>query len=238
MYKYLPNFFQSSMYPFYKNVVSVSVVSALFLSGIGSILFEVPAISAEDEPSNNVPNSTILQSSFPIMQKTPTASASIVPQKQKLFRKWADRSEVLSGGQIRFTLRLQNTTQKTMRELSISDRFDPSLLKITSNLSSAAEEGNGHILWHVPVLMPGDVWEVSYVLHSENTVPHGATLSTIATLEGDMVAHISLEDRVQVIKVRVLAHLPKTGVSLDMFFMMFSTGILGLVVLGHRKLAL
>ena len=166
---------------------------------------------------------------------TPKVTKTVPVTKQVLFRKTAAAGEALPGGYIRYTLRVQNTLQKPVEGLTISDRYDPMQMQNDSQLPSPADTENGHIRWYVPLLMPGDVWEISYMLHVVDTVPHGAILATIATLEGDAVHLLSLEGRMQVVKVRILAELPKTGGALDQLFVFLSAGVLGLCALGQWR---
>ncbi len=156
-----------------------------------------------------------------IVRDTTTVSryGSSVKQ-QPLFRKTADRGEVFPGGSIRYTLTVHNTLNHPISNATITDRFDSEYLSLESldDASSVISQDGGQMVFRVPTLAVGEVWRTSYILRVSNNLPAGLSLSNIATIQGDDIREVSLNERVTTVQAEVMMRdVPRTGFGLDAF---------------------
>lgn len=130
-----------------------------------------------------------------------------------LFRKTADRGEVLPGGSIRYTLTVRNTLDHVISDAVITDRFDARYMSLEQYDAPHAllSQSNGSMRWKVPVLQPGESWQTSYTLSVDPKAPKGIDLSTVATIRGSDLEDVSLDDRVQTERSDIMEDFPQTG---------------------------
>lgn len=146
-----------------------------------------------------------------------------------LFRKTADRAEAMPGGQIRYTITVQNTLDHVVSDAVIVDKFDSRYLSLGQyDRGSLIAVAGDRLEWKVPVLKVGEVWQTSYVLAVSPNAPHGLPLENVATLRGADVSSASLTERVWTGKAGVITQFPQTGGAYDLYILQF----LALVALG------
>ncbi|HCI03693.1 TPA: hypothetical protein DE059_02080 [Candidatus Peribacteria bacterium] len=139
------------------------------------------------------------------------------PMNQKtLLRKVADRHEVRPGDTVRYSIYLKNTYDHPIRNVRIEDRIDSQFSEV-SDAQQGVMEGD-RIVWNVPVLNPGEGWEVHYTVRVFSNVPHGMEIANIVSVNGEGLESISLSERVRVGSVGVVTKMPKSGAPLDVIF--------------------
>lgn len=157
--------------------------------------------------------------------------------KQVLFRKGVDRSEVVPGGQIRYTLHVRNTLNHAISDAVIMDRYDGQFMSFVSTDSpgNLVRQGNGEMEWRVPVLAPGQSWQANYILHVSEDAPNAIDLNNVASITGRDVSGVALSERVRTVSTDVFTDFPTTGAGADAIIAM----LLGLVAtgsaIGHRR---
>jgi uncharacterized repeat protein (TIGR01451 family) len=162
---------------------------------------------------------TVVRESYEIGRVNPTM----------LFRKTADRAEAMPGGQIRYTITVQNTLNHVVSDAVIVDKFDSRYLTLGQyDRGSLIAVSDDRMEWKVPVLKQGEVWQTSYVLSVSPNAPHGLPLENVATIRGADVASASLTERVWTGKAGVITQFPTTGGSWDLYLLQ----LLALVALG------
>lgn len=139
-----------------------------------------------------------------------------------LFRKIADRAEVMPGGVIRYTVTMRNTLNSVISDAVIVDKFDGRFLTLSDyDASMLINVSNERIEWKVPVLKPGESWSTVYTLAVAANAPHGYPVENVATLRGVDVSSISLTERVWTGKTGVITQFPQAGASWDMYLLAF-----------------
>jgi len=153
-------------------------------------------------------------------------------ERSVLLMKTTDKKEVLPGGRIRFTIRVQNVLLRVINDAEVTERFDPSLLSVVES-GSAVMLGSGSMQWALPRLDPGEVWEHEYVLAAHASVEHGTVLNTITTITGTDIADGPLQDQVSITAISVLSALPTAGVATDLLFLISSLPLAMTVAVLH-----
>ncbi len=157
-----------------------------------------------------------------------------------LLRKGVDRSEVVPGGHIRYTLYVRNTLDHPIADAMIVDRFDAQYMSYVSTDSPGdlTKQMPGQLEWRVPVLQPGQTWQASYVLEVAPDAPNGFDLNNIASISGRDVSGVALSEKVRTVATAVFTDFPTTGFGLDTA-MALALGVLSLGITGiHRRLGI
>lgn len=160
--------------------------------------------------------------------------------KQVMFRKGVDRSEVVPGGDIRYTLYVRNTLDHTISDAVIMDRYDGQYMSFvsTDTPGSLVRQTSGEMEWKVPVLAPGQTWQASYILRVSEDAPNAADLNNVASISGRDVSGVALSERVRTVSTDVFTDFPTTGGAMDALIGL----VLGLAAIGsaagHRRLGI
>ncbi|HRH93799.1 MAG TPA: hypothetical protein PKV72_04700, partial [Candidatus Peribacteria bacterium] len=157
-----------------------------------------------------------------------------------LLRKGVDRSEVVPGGQIRYTLYVRNTLDHDISDAMIVDRFDAQYMSFagTDNRAALVKQAPGELQWQVPVLQPGQTWQASYTLEVAADAPNGFDLNNIASISGRDVSGVALSEKVRTVATAVFTDFPTTGFESDVA-MAAALAILSLGIVGiHRRFSL
>lgn len=149
-----------------------------------------------------------------------------------LLRKTADRDEVRPGERITYTVYLRNTTNQDLTNLFVEDRLDERFMAVVGG--ETGRKVGDRIVWDIPVLRPGEDWQVRYTVLVNPQTPHGETLLNVVTVTGDGLEKISLTERVQAGRIGVVRKLPPTGAGMDALFLLVS-GVLSLVPVAVRR---
>ncbi len=139
-------------------------------------------------------------------------------------QKAADRSEVLPGDVITYTLSIRNTLGRTIRNIKVNDRLEARTMTLVSGALDATRS-DGSLEWMIRELQPNEVWQRTYRVQIASTAPHGLSLSNIVSVSGADIASLSLTERVRTTQLGVLTAMPSTGAGLDTF----AAGFLGLI---------
>jgi uncharacterized repeat protein (TIGR01451 family) len=140
--------------------------------------------------------------------------------------KVADQREVQPGATVGFTVRLQNTTNQPWTNITITDKFDNTILRVVNSSDGAQLQEGGLIVWNIPSLAPGEVWSSHYTMQVHPRAPHGLTISNVVSAEGEGMENLALTERIITTGVGVVTNLPKSGAALDLLFVIVS-GMLG-----------
>ncbi len=176
-----------------------------------------------------VDQTTVSERNVKLADKTPER-----PQiRNTLLRKIADRHEVRPGDTVGYSIYLKNTYDHPIRNVRIEDRIDSQYSAIV-DAQQGVMEGD-RIVWNVPVLNPGEGWEVHYTVRIFQNVPHGMEISNIVSVNGEGLESISLSERVRVGAVGVVTRLPKSGAPLDTIFVSMMAVLSGIPTLWMRR---
>ncbi len=147
-----------------------------------------------------------------------------------LFRKTSDRNEAVPGGKIRYRLFIKNTLDHVISDASIVDRYNAAYLSLDSvdNPLSLVSNTDSQLTFAVPVLQPGESWQIGYTLSVAGNAPNGMDLDNVATLRGSDVSTASLTERVTTNQGGVFSDFPTTGAGTDAFIAL----MLGAMALG------
>ncbi len=129
-----------------------------------------------------------------------------------LFRKSADRAEVLPGDRITYTLYVRNNFGSTLTNVTVTDKFDPAELTLLS-VSDNAQVSPSSIRWIIPSLRPGESWEATYAVTVNPNIARGIRLSSSTTIAADQLASRTVANTVYTLRTTVMGATPKTGAS-------------------------
>ena len=158
----------------------------------------------------------------------------------RFFSKTSDRTEVLPGSRIRYTLTVRNIFNHTISDAKIVDRYDGKYLSLGDyeNGSALIAKSDGKMTWKVPTLAPGETWSTSYVLTVERKVPSGLDLANVATISGTGLESVSLTELVRTSSADVIPGLPKTGAGLDVLMGLMTMIMAAGATVAQRKLSI
>jgi uncharacterized repeat protein (TIGR01451 family) len=194
-----------------------------------------------DAPLGSVLTASVAADGYTDRDKTTVGDTSIVSnggERTVLFRKHADSAEAVPGSNIRYTLYVRNTLDHAITDAVIVDRFDSGYLALQSydQPQNLARNLNGEMQWRVPVLEPGQSWQVGYVLSVSRNAPNGLVLDNIASIRGSDLDQVSLVEKVSTNKGGVLREFPETGFGMDALLAMTLAAI-ALVTTGVQRKA-
>lgn len=155
--------------------------------------------------------------------------------RNPLFTNVSDAVNVVRGGTIHYTLTVQNVLLNTIKDATVSVRFDPAQLSAI-DLNGGTLIGDNRIQWKVPALQPGQVWKMTYAMRVSKTLPNGASITNVASLSGNDVGDSTLSDRVTVTTADVLVNLPATGGAFDLLFTLMTAPLAFAGMAAQRRL--
>ncbi len=121
--------------------------------------------------------------------------------------KTANTSEVFPGGIIEYTIRLKNTGNDTIEDLTIEDTLPPEVIVIDDG---DADDHNGNRLsWDINELDEDDTWTATYRVSVSTSAFPGQILRNEVCVESDDDDDI---DECESVTVAVIGNLPQTGV--------------------------
>ncbi len=191
----------------------------------GKLLATVDASGSKDSLNITVSDRTTVS----------TNTAQRPSRSSTLLRKVADRSEMLPGGTVRYTIMVQNVLLHVIDDAVVTDRFDPQFLSIADS-GNAQIVGQGEMQWKVPALQPGQRWETSYVLSISKNAPNGYIVKNIARITGTDVNDAAFSERVIITQTGVMTHLPATGAPFDILVGLFLSPLALATALVQRRL--
>lgn len=164
-------------------------------------------------------NPIVRGSSFVAMNTpTPLRHAPEDAMPRSIFQARTDAREVVPGGVLRLSAFVHNPYPRTLSGLSVSARLTPETSQIVRLSTGGAEVRPGRVLWQVPDLSPGESWTGRLALRLPATLPNGTDFRAVFSLDGQgPVQKLRLTERLASVHSTVLATLPKTGASLDVF---------------------
>ena len=118
--------------------------------------------------------------------------------------------EVSAGSTLTFRLTLENTSDTTLRNLTLEDRFDSSHLKILNKAGGTVEKNR--ISWRVPILHPKQVWRVNYSVEIGTNLPP-SPIETTAYVFGKDIEDMTSTYRLASSTITII-EMPATGVRL------------------------
>ncbi len=128
-----------------------------------------------------------------------------------LLKKTSNATRLQAGKEVRYTITVQNILLQTLTDITVTDRFDDVMLNI--NDAATGTPKPGELSWNIPLLAPGQQWQVTYVLQVDPAVtPTGAALNTVS-LTGEGLSDVPLTERVQALTLPLVDRLPTTGFS-------------------------
>lgn len=194
-------------------------VGSISVSDTTSIQYNVSSSSSSRSSSSSAANN---------------ASSSSASLNGVLFNKTADTAEAVHGGNVQYTLSVQNILLKPLENAIITDRFDGSILTV-DDAGGGTVISDGVLQWNIPTLQPGQEWQQSYVLKVTGALPQGTVLNNVATISGPGLDDITLQRKVVAVRTDIVNHLPSTGAANDLLFLLASMPLAG-VFAGAQKM--
>lgn len=186
----------------------------------GSRTLRVTGRVRSDAPLGERLRNTVSVKGYQSVDTTIVANAisgkGLAKQGNVLVRKHADRGEVRPGETVTYTVSVQNTTDRPVENVKVEDRMDSPYVRIM-NSDSGHATSNG-VTWTIPVLQPGQSWNVSYTAQIDYRAPHGVSIPNIVTVSGQGMDTISLTERIYTMQIGVISNLPPTGAAFDAIF--------------------
>lgn len=115
--------------------------------------------------------------------------------------KTADRSEANPGDEVSYTITIRNDTAETLRNIRVTDSFNPSQLSIFD--PNGGTMGNGSIQWTIDTLEAGQVRTIIYRGRLSSALRHGDTVRNDVSITGGVGASN---------EIRIVTRLPQTGI--------------------------
>jgi len=119
--------------------------------------------------------------------------------------KEASTREVFPGGTIDYTIRIENDSNETVRNIVITDQFDEDQLTIIDD-DDADENDDGELVWEIDELEEGESETIRYTAVLRSSVFPGSTVRNEVEVKGSG----NRKDDDSVI-VSVIGNLPQTG---------------------------
>ena len=127
----------------------------------------------------------------------------------------SNASEVIPGGNVRFTITIRNITRSTLHNVVINDRFNPSSLEITSIKDGGVIDGDT-MQWTVPEIFAGQTWTTTIEARAKDQLTAGDRIVLLAHATSDESdAQMYPEAWSSVVGVGI-AYMPQTGFRYDM----------------------
>ncbi|PIR53851.1 hypothetical protein COU75_03920 [Candidatus Peregrinibacteria bacterium CG10_big_fil_rev_8_21_14_0_10_42_8] len=145
--------------------------------------------------------------------KAPEPAHSDMPDARIL--QTSNLSEVIPGGNIRFTVAIRNLTRGTLHNIDVTDRFNPSSVEIFSLMDGGIIDGQ-NIQWNVPELFAGQVWTTTFEARAKDHLKAGDRIVLLAHAVSDEAdAALYPEAWSSVVGVGI-AYMPQTGFRYDL----------------------
>jgi len=126
----------------------------------------------------------------------------------------ANMSEVIPGGNIRFTISIRNITRATLHNVILNDRFNPSSLEILSMTNGGKIDGE-NMQWTAPEIFAGQTWTTTVEARVKDTLTAGDRIVLLAHATSDESdAKMYPEAWSSVVGVGI-AYMPQTGFRYD-----------------------
>ncbi|OGJ55891.1 hypothetical protein A3D88_04000 [Candidatus Peribacteria bacterium RIFCSPHIGHO2_02_FULL_52_16] len=175
-----------------------------------------------------------VQSSF--SSSSGTRSSTSTPVKDTVKRidlqHVVSQLEVLPGNEISVVLRVKNPTKSILRNLNVTEMFDPAQLSFEGTLPRDGTRNPGALHWKIDELTPQETWTVTLTGTTAATLKNGERINLTATVRSTNLARPAGK----VAGVDVVTGLPKTGGPVDQLFVIISS-ISGLALLRRWKRA-
>ena len=118
--------------------------------------------------------------------------------------KEASAAEVFPGGLIEYRLRIENTGDETISDITVTDKLPANVSVIDDG--DADENKSGRLEWEIDELEEGDTWTATYRVSVDVSAYPGEIIRNDVTVEADEL------DETESVTVSVIGNLPQTGV--------------------------
>ena len=130
-------------------------------------------------------------------------------------------SEVIPGGNMRFTISIRNITRSTLHNVALNNRFNPESLEITSITDGGTIQGE-NMQWTVPKIFAGQTWTTTVEARARDHLTAGDRIVLLAHATSDESdANMYPEAWSSVVGVGI-AYMPQTGFRYDMLLALFA----------------
>lgn len=143
---------------------------------------------------------------------TPAAPTETQPRNEQInVRVWNSfqQSETLAGNSALVTIGVRNISTSTIRNLTLSESFDPSQVDVAS-VPQGGTVFAQQITWNIPVIYAGQSWTATFPVTMKDTLQTGDTVQLIAHVSGSDIQSPRGELLSQVAAIGI-ATLPATG---------------------------
>ena len=107
---------------------------------------------------------------------------AIYPASDLDLTKSGEPNPVVAGGTLTYTLKAKNNNPFDLHEVVISDRLDDNLEFVESDPDAEFDPSQNRLVWRVPVLAAGEVWEATVTTRVKSGVEDGTVIDNEFTL--------------------------------------------------------
>ena len=189
-------------------------------------------IGGASSQSSSVSSSSSSSSS---VSSQPAPSRPVNPLRVSLT---SAAGEITAGATARMTVAVFNRGDSVLRNLTVDYRFDGAKLSVQG--ARGATMSPNQASWTIPSLAAGAKWEESFAVKADPALQNGTTLTSSVTVLGNDVSEVPASQRSASNQLSVIKMLPKTGVPLDLLYLLVGAVSSGAVtiaggVAGYRK---
>ncbi len=123
-------------------------------------------------------------STMDVGQKMPPMKVTTLPPAVRIVQT-PTRGEILPGDTVKFTVALRNMSSTTLKNLTLTDQFNPARLRIMLPLKDGGAHGGNTLRWRIPILEPGDLWTTSFGARVADDTASGERITLLARVEGE-----------------------------------------------------
>lgn len=128
----------------------------------------------------------------------------------------ATSTEVVPGGRTTVTISVSNPLEGSIRNLTVSEQFDPAILKNIEQISGNGTVHGNLIIWEIPQIAAGKHWKGSYSAIVDSR--QGVQTSVTARVSGQYVENFEKDDLSDTASIGVVV-LPQTGENMNILLM-------------------
>ena len=124
-------------------------------------------------------------------------------------------SEVVAGGNVRFTITIKNITSGTLHNVDIVDRYNPEMIDIVQPLSNGGIIDGNQIVWNVPKIYAGKSWTTSFTARAKDHLVAGDRIVLLAHAYSDEADFDLYPESWSSVAGVGIAYMPQTGGKYD-----------------------